>query len=344
MSIPVNFIKATFTIVEGDSGPPSGDAISVHFNPTSLQHAVTNTMKDPGHGNSNKQYVGQSTAKLTMDLIFDTTDSGQDVRLSTTKIAQLMKPTREVSSNNRDRKVPPVVLFEWGNYKFQGMVESFKETIDFFSGNGVPLRASVNLTMSEQDHVFDDPSAADSADTNASFQPDAIEVPTPRNQDATQTAAQGGDPSAGRSIAAANNLDSMRFTGGASLTLNAGAQLKGAAGFSAGASAGAGGGFGLSGGAGLTAGAGASASFGGSASAGISASGGAFEGLRASSASQASGLLNTSSFLKTNGSAGISTDSGASFNVGGKATVEGSASLSADVGAKADIRAKIQFD
>lgn len=342
MTVPFDFIQASFTIVEGDSGSSSGDPISVHFNPTSLQHVVANTMKDPGRGNNNKQYVGQSTAKLTMDLIFDTTDSGQDVRLSTSKIAQLMKPTKAVSSNQKDRKVPPVVLFEWGNYKFQGMVESFKETLDFFSSNGVPLRASVNLTMSQQDKVFDDPSADDTADTTGSFEPDAIEVATPGNQDVTQTAAQGGDPSAGRSIAAANNLDSMRFTGGAALTLNAGAGLTGAAGFSMGASAG--GGFDLSGGAGLSAGVGISASFGGSASAGISASGGAFAGLRVSSSSQSIGVLNTSSFLKTSASAGISTDSGATFNVGGKATLEGSSSLSADVGAKADIRAKIRFD
>lgn len=344
MSKPDNFVQAKFTIVGGGSSSASGEEINVHFNPTSLQHTVANTMQNTGSGAATKQYVSQSTAKLTMDLIFDTTDSGQDVRLSTNKIAQLMKPTRAVSSNDRDRKVPPVVKFEWGTFTFQGMVESFKETIDFFSGNGVPLRSSVNLTMSAQDHVFDDLTETDPVNLNPSFALDEIQVPTPANASATSTAALGGNPKAGRGLAAANNLDSMRFTGGASLTLNAGAQLKGAAGFSAGASAGASGGFGLSGGAGLTAGAGASASFGGSASAGVSASGGAFGGLRTSSASQASGFLNTSSFLKTNESAGISTDSGASFNVGGKATVEGSASLSADVGAKADIRAKIQFD
>ena len=342
MSAPPNFIQATFTKIEGNGGSSSGDAIKVHFNPTSLQHVVTNTMKNMGSGNNTKQYVGESTAKLTMDLVFDTTDSGQDVRLSTSKIAQLMKPTRAVSSNQQNRKVPPVVLFEWGNYKFQGMVESFKETIDFFSGNGVPLRASVNLTMSQQDKVFADPEAAKEADTKGSFKPDAIQVPTPGNKDVTQTAAQGGDPSAGRSIAADNNLDSMRFPGGGPLTLNAGAGLSGAAGFSLGASAGAG--FDLSAGAGLTAGVGTSASFGGSGSAGISASGGAFAGLRASSSTQSTGVLNTSSFLKTSSSVGISTDSGATFDVGGKARIEGSSSLSADVGAKADIRAKIRFD
>ncbi|HJZ83075.1 MAG TPA: hypothetical protein VKD91_22090 [Pyrinomonadaceae bacterium] len=343
MSIPDNFEKAFFVVREDDSGPlrrgarPS-DAISVHFNPTSLQHVVSNTMKETGRGTNAKQYVSQSTAKLTMDLIFDTTDSGQDVRAMTSKVAQFMKPTRPVSSNNQDRKVPPVVLFAWGNFMFQGMVESFKETIDFFSGNGVPLRASVNLTMSQQDRVFEDPDTATTAITNASFQPDAIEVPTSANQNATSTASQGGDPSAGRSIAAANNLDTMRFTDGASLTLNPSAELKPAAAFSSG------GGFGVSGGPGFSAGLGVSSPFGGSASAGVSASDGAFQGLRGSSAPQGSGLLNPNAFLRTNDSASIATDSGASFNVGGKAMIEGSPSLSADVGAKTDLRARIQFD
>jgi hypothetical protein len=341
MSIPTNFEKAFFVIRENDTGPlrrggrPS-DAINVHFNPTSLQHVVTNTMKQTGRGNSAKQYVSQSTAKITMDLMFDTTDSGQDVRAATSKIAEFMKPTRPVSSNNRDRKVPPVVLFAWGNFMFQGMVESFRETIDFFSGNGVPLRASVNMTMSQQDRVFDEPDPTPPVISEL-FQPDAIEVPAAANQNATSRAAQGGDPSAGRSIAAANNLDSMRFTDGASLTLNPSVQPESAAPFSLG---GAGSGFA----AGLTAGPGLAASFGGNASGGISASSGAFQGLRASSPSQASGILDASAFLKINDSAGIATDNGASFNVGGKAIIEGSPSLSADVGAKSDLRTRIHFD
>ena len=153
MSIPDNFEKAFFVVRENDTGPlrrgakPS-DAISVHFNPTSLQHVVSNTMKETGRGSSAKQYVSQSTAKLTMDLIFDTTDSGQDVRALTSKVAQFMKPTRAVSSNNQDRKVPPVVLFAWGNFMFQGMVESFSGNDRLFLGQ----RRSA-ARQCERDHV-----------------------------------------------------------------------------------------------------------------------------------------------------------------------------------------------
>lgn len=336
--IPDNFEKAFFTIREDDTGPlrrgdKPGNAIDVHFNPTSLQHAVTNTLQNTGRGTNTKQYVSQSTAKLTMDLVFDTTDSGQDVRASTSKIAQLMKPTRSVSSDNK-RKVPPVVLFAWGNFMFQGMVESFRETIDFFSGNGVPLRASVNMTMSQQDRVFDDPDTTGTSRTDQSLALDAIEVPTTANQSATSTAAQGGDPRAGRSIAAANNLESMRFTNGAPLTLNPSAPAGGSAAA----------GFGLSASGGPSAIGGIAGSFGGGASAGVSASGGAFQGLRAAAGNQGNAMLDTNRFLKTSEPASISTDSGATFSVGGRAMSESSPSLSADVGAKTDLKTRIRFD
>ena len=127
------------------TGKAKGKAITVHFNPVSLQHTITNTLQEKGK--DKKQYVTKSAAKLTMDLIFDTTHTGQDVRIDTGKVAQFMEPD--------EKKVPPIIEFTWGTYKFRGLVESFKETIDFFSSNGVPLRASINLTLSRQEKVFE---------------------------------------------------------------------------------------------------------------------------------------------------------------------------------------------
>jgi hypothetical protein len=359
LSIPNNFEKAFFLVRDENSGPlkrgsiSKQDAIEVHFNPTSLQYTISSTIKDPGQGNQNKQYVSQSTAKLTMDLVFDTTHKGEDVRIYTDKVGKLMKP------DEKKNNAPPIVLFAWGNFMFQGMVESFKETIEFFSANGVPLRSIVNIGMSQQDKVFED------MDTSQfqSAEPDALQLPTGSNLDATAAASLGGNARAGRGIATLNGLESMRFTGGASLTVGGTVELKppvafATGGFSAGAGLGvsggagiglsAGGGIGVSGGAGIgggaSAGAGATASFGASASAGVSASEGAFAGLRASGSAELSASVDTSRLIPRSDSSSLSTDSGASFSVGGRATVEGSASLSADVGANADLRSQIQFD
>ncbi len=37
---------------------------------------------------------------------------------------------------------------------FKGVVEQYKDTIDFFAASGVPLRASINLTLASQDVEF----------------------------------------------------------------------------------------------------------------------------------------------------------------------------------------------
>lgn len=342
MAEAAEFQRAKFA---PQTGPSKGQEIDVHFNPASLKYTVTNTL-EKGRGNQAKQYVSQSTGKLTMDLVFDTTDTGQDVRTFTEKMAGLMQPD--------DKKIPAVVLFEWGTYKFQGMVDSYQETLEFFAPNGVPLRAAINMTLSKQDKVFE-PSQTSSFDTQGALTPEPVQLPPSNLSDVSQAATKAGAPSAARSLATANGLESLRFPSGA-ITLDASVQFKGPAAFASGGAGGGlsiGGGIGLSGGVGLGISGGVSggasigggAGFGASASAGVSARAGAFAGLR--SAGSQTGIeasLDLSSFFPPKVSAQIATDQDASFGVGGKAKIEGSASLKADVGTKARLQSKIRFD
>src|SRR5579863_10424718 len=108
MSTRVAVEKAKFTPKTG-ADQSSFDA---HFNPVSLQYSVSNTLKEEGAGKIKKQYVTQGTGKLTMDLIFDNTAGGQDVRVATSKIAALMQP--DPKSAGAKKQVPSIVLFEWG--------------------------------------------------------------------------------------------------------------------------------------------------------------------------------------------------------------------------------------
>lgn len=350
MSAQGEFEKAFFVVRDPNARTPQRDNVSqansikVDFNPTSLQYVITNTPADPSRGNKKKQYVSKSTAKLTMDLIFDSTDKGVDVRTQTQKIAKLMVPDKDKNS------APPVVLFAWGNFMFQGMIDGFKETLDFFSANGVPLRSSVNVSMSQQDDIIQDIDKTSSV-TDKSLALQAVEVPASPTMNPTTTAAQGGNSRAARDIAASNGLESTRFGSGAPMTVGKSVQLKPPLAFaSGGASAGAaldlsaGGGLSLGGGAGASGGLSLGGSAGGRASAGVSASEGAFAGLRVSASGRSSPSLDPSRLIQRSESLSLSTDAGASFSVGGKATVEGSASLKADVGANADLRSRIQFE
>ncbi|MFO0139518.1 MAG: hypothetical protein ACK535_16170 [Cyanobacteriota bacterium] len=308
------------------NGPEANQSFAVHFNPTTLQISIANTLEDKGQGKEKKQYVTKSSAKLSMDLIYDSTHDGTDVRLQTGKIAKLMEPAKRQGDNAAP---PSVVLFEWGTFKFQGLVESYKETIDFFAPTGVPLRASINLTLASQDKVFESLSQG----SDSKFEPLVQNLAT-SSESLTDVATQAGNPNAARAIAANNGLESIRFPAGA-IALSAEIQLSPAAAFASG-QAGLNAGFGISGGGNLA--------IGGQASAGIAASEGAFAGLRIAASANGPPLRLDPTLLRaTSASLNRCTGGNASFQVGGQAELESSSGLRADVGASASLQSRIQF-
>ena len=306
--------KASFTNLSAKGKP-----IPVHFNPVSLQYGISNTLLKKGSGNTTKQVVSSSTATLALELSFDSTDTGRDVREATGPIARLMRAEKD--------NTPPVVLFSWGSFQFQGMLTSYKETLDFFSPEGVPLRAGVALGMDAQDRIFDEPSASSGSNN--------FDVVLAAGGNLTLLAGQIGDPRAARGIALANGSASLRLDAGVSLEIGAQVSISAAAGFATGASAGfgvgaglgasAGVGFGASAGVGFSAGAGASAG----SSMGGAASLAPFGELRAPRAANFS--LNPQALLPAPESTGLATDAGAGFSLTGAAT-PGAASLSAKLG------------
>jgi hypothetical protein len=267
------FRRAKFTpLVDGKAG----ETFEVHFNPTSLDYSVTNTLQS-GTGNRPAQYVAQSTGKLTMELAFDTTDSGEDVRAYTEKVARLMDPGGGGSSGasgsgggGDQRRPPPVARFEWGAYKFEGVVESFREKIDFFSAEGVPLRASVNVGMTRQDRVFEpaDKNQPTTVGTDLSSGEGAVEAPMGSSDDVDDVATGAGDPGAARDIAAANGFESIRAPGAAVVRLGASINLGPPLAF---ASGGAGFGIGLGGGLNIGLGGGLNIGLGGGLNVGLGA-------------------------------------------------------------------------
>jgi len=352
-------------IRQTDAGHEDDDnkTIDVHFNPVSLQYVISNTLKKVGRGDSAKQQVSQSTGKLTMDLVFDTTHEGYDVRSDTIKVARYLKPV------NKDL---PIVKFIWGTFSFQGMFESYKETIDFFSAEGVPLRASLNITLASQDIVFaaDAHEASENEATNQSTKPPANLQPP--YQPETGSSSGAGDSSgagsglsdtagsgagAGLGAGIGGGLD-LGISGGAGLSIGGGVGISGSASASAGFSAGVSGG--ISGGASASFGAGASvsssfsagasssfggtASIGANASAGVSASQGAFSGLRTNLSTKLTAEVTPLAPINLSSTLSLGTGANAGFSVGGKASAQGSLSMKADVGASGALQARIQFN
>lgn len=152
--------------VSGKENTPDLDnAVNVQFNPTSLRVGLSNSLNSGDQRNSEKaaQYVSSSSSSLSIELTFDTTlpddyvdeQSSPDVRLLTRKIAErFMKPGDLVEEGSENRQVPSRCLFQWGAFEFVGLVEKFDETLDFFSPEGTPLRATVSLSLKEDSYQF----------------------------------------------------------------------------------------------------------------------------------------------------------------------------------------------
>jgi nucleoid-associated protein YgaU len=125
--------------------------IPVMFNPPEYQLAKTNQFAEigiPGLGSSLLQFVRGSSQTLTMELFFDTTDLGIDVRLITGLVVGL-------TSLNPDTHGPPRLLFVWGTLVFPCVLESVTQRFDYFNTLGMPLRARLNVSFKGHDLLED---------------------------------------------------------------------------------------------------------------------------------------------------------------------------------------------
>ena len=135
--------------------------LKVQFNPDTLKVSFANQLKEGSgagdqRGTQARQFVGAGTTKLAVQLWFDVTQelaqefSGvNDVRELTQRAAYFITPIGE-PANRPTKFIPPAVRFLWGTFKFDGIVESMEETLELFSFEGRPLRASVTMTISQQ--------------------------------------------------------------------------------------------------------------------------------------------------------------------------------------------------
>src|SRR5262249_1636453 len=52
--------------------------------------------------------------------------------------------------DNQGKMFVPGVQISWGTFLFRGVIESLEESLEFFSHDGKPLRASISLSLSSQ--------------------------------------------------------------------------------------------------------------------------------------------------------------------------------------------------
>lgn len=170
MEDSVKVTRAELRALNSDGTEDKGRTVHVQFNPETLKVSFANQLKADGNqqGTSSILYVGQGTTKMSVQLWFDVTaplreefeeyKGVRDVRELTQRVAYFITPT-DVQVQNKEGKtetayVPPGVRFIWGTFQFDGIMESLEESLEFFSPEGVPLRASVSLGLSQQKIEF----------------------------------------------------------------------------------------------------------------------------------------------------------------------------------------------
>jgi nucleoid-associated protein YgaU len=165
--------KAYFQRLRAD-GSTDGAPFAVQFNPTEYTISKGVQLAElsiPGLDMPVIQFVRGQTETITLDLFFDTTDNGmgvgaKPVTIYTDKFYQLIKI-------DRDTHAPPVCLFTWGPSGFAGskftdqfasqqrtngfqcVVESVKQRFTLFSPEGIPLRATLTVTLKEYRTIED---------------------------------------------------------------------------------------------------------------------------------------------------------------------------------------------
>ncbi len=193
---------------------------TVQFNPETLKVSFANQVATPsGGGDQNgspaRLFVGAGTTKLAAQLWFDV--SGEqasstkvdDVRRLTQKVAFYITPKKD--AQDPKKFVPPAVRFLWGSFQFDGIMESLEESLEFFSSEGKPLRASVSFTLTQQkitSFVFRNPAppgtgGADPTGTRPL-------TPAPAGSTVQGLAAGQGKGSSWQGIAAANSVENPR--------------------------------------------------------------------------------------------------------------------------------------
>lgn len=154
---------------------PGGKSLTVQFNPESLKLSYANQVKEQpnssggasggtaaggnqSQGSAARQFVGTGSTKLAVQLWFDVAAATSapfivdDVRRITAQVLYFIKPKPAAAGAlDTSQRTPPGLRFSWGNFLFDGIVEGMEESVEFFSAKGEALRASVSLTMVQQE-------------------------------------------------------------------------------------------------------------------------------------------------------------------------------------------------
>ena len=138
---PINNELAKAVLIDTSTGV----GYPVMYNPEELKLEQGNQFAEvgiPGLNASPLQYVRGKNRVLTMELFFDTYETGEDVRAHTAPIVALL--------NTRPQTLaPPVLLFSLGRVQFRCVLTDAGQRFTMFDRDGTPVRSTMSVRLQE---------------------------------------------------------------------------------------------------------------------------------------------------------------------------------------------------
>lgn len=148
---PVQLQKAVLQEISWDTSwnaTEGSTKVTVQFNPETLSVTYGSAVKSTSEASS-VQFTADQSDSLSLDLWFDVTassgEAARDVRKFTQQVAYFITPKPDEA--DAKRHTLPGVRFLWGSFLFDGVMKSLTETLEFFSKDGIPLRAKMSIKV-----------------------------------------------------------------------------------------------------------------------------------------------------------------------------------------------------
>lgn len=131
----------------------TNEKVDCKFNPKEYTFSKQNTWESAtvmGQNVPKVEFSGGQAMTLQMELFFDTTDTGKDVRKEyTDKIWRLMMIDAK-SKDKAHKGRPPLCEFSWGTvWSFRAVITSISQKFTMFLANGTPVRSTLNVTFQQ---------------------------------------------------------------------------------------------------------------------------------------------------------------------------------------------------
>jgi nucleoid-associated protein YgaU len=123
----------------------TGASFPVMYNPEEFKLDQGNTFAEvgiPGLNTPPVQYVRGKARTLTMELFFDTYETGEDVRGHTGPIVRLLDKQPQTQG-------PPILLFSMGGFQFQCVLVDAGQRFTMFLRDGTPVRSILSVRFQE---------------------------------------------------------------------------------------------------------------------------------------------------------------------------------------------------